>query len=178
MKKTIFFAIIAMVFLASCSEKYVMDARMSNSFDKSGTYKLALMPVQIENVAGVDHKSFANRAYNQTTLQITGAGNVNVIGKSSVQSAVNKYAFGGQKTVNFKTAKKVANEVGADLIAYCTISKEQADGPLLAEIHIYDLNELTIYHGKARSINPVSDEGSMDFAIEKAMEKFVKEMKK
>jgi len=177
MKKTIFFALIAMIFLASCSEKYVMDAKMASSFDKSQTYKLALMPVQIENVEGVDHKSFANRAYNQTTLQITGAKNVSVVGKSSVQASANKYVFGGQKTVNFKTAQKIANEVGANLIAYCTISKEKADGPLLAEIHIYDLNELTIYHGKARSINPVSDEGSMDFAIEKAMEKFVKEMK-
>jgi len=177
MKKKIFLAVIAMIFLASCSEKYVMDAKMASSFDKSATYKLALMPVEIENLEGVDYKSFANRAYNQTTLQITGAKNVNVIGKSSIQSAANKYVFGGQKTVNFKTAKKIANEVGANLIAYCTVSKEKADGPLLAEIHIYDLNELTIYHGKARSINPVSDEGSMDFAIEKAMEKFIKEMK-
>ncbi len=177
MKKTIFFAFVAIVLLQSCSEKYVMDARISSSFDKSATYKLALMPVKMENLAGVDYKSFGNRAYNQTTLQMTGLSNINVISKSSVQSSVNKHAFGGQKNINFKTAKKVATDVGANLIAYCTISKELEDGPLLAEVFIYDLNEITVYHGKARSINPVSDEGSMDFAIEKAMEKFVKTMK-
>ena len=177
MKKTIFILLITVFILQSCSDKYIMDARMSKTFDKTETYKLALMPVQIENITGINNESFKNRAYNQTTLQMTGLGKINVVSKSSVQSSVNKHVFGGQKTVNFKTAKVIADELGANLIAFCTISKEIKDGPLLAEIFIYNLEESTIYHGKARSINPVSNEGSMDFAIEKAMEKFVKEMK-
>ena len=57
------------------------------------------------------------------------------------------------------------------------IIKKKEVGTIMAFIQIFDVeaNNIVIYSGKGRSINPLSETVEIEMAVEKAMDKLVKQ---
>ena len=136
------------------------------------------MPVILQNLGGVDETSFRDKAYNHANILLLSSKNLEIAGKSNVQDAISLYSLGSDYHISESKAQEVCQKMGVDLYAYITVSRESANSLMLAEVKICTTSGSTMYMGKARTDNPVSNEAAVEMAIERALETFIKKTEK
>ena len=178
MKKISIISILLLCFQFGFSQKFWVQSNISANFDLKKSYKVAILPV---TSTSEELAKLADISYNKITNELMTCSRFQVVNKSTVQQAVNKFSFGisGMDASNYPELAKLLN---ADILMLCELTsekqirKKKEVGTVTAFIQIFDMkNEaIVVYSGKARSINPISAQAEAEFAIQKALEKLVK----
>ncbi len=183
MTKNIKFGLIALVLLSiilSCSKGYIKQGVLDPNFDKTRTYKIAILPFLVRGEIGGPGPVLRDRAYTRLQVRLQETGKFMVIDKFTVERVVKTYEFGTMGKVDPALARKIGKEVGAELVALTELSLNPVDGGLriLANVQILDVHkDYVIYTGQGRTDNPVSTEAGAEFAIDLATDILVSKMK-
>jgi hypothetical protein len=185
MKRTLF--VIAFIII-SCSftyaQKYWENSNIANGFDKTKTYKVAILPVISNDAELTGEASLLDMATKEINNDLTGVSKFQIINQQLVQETINKYKFSGG-ILNTSDYTNIANETGADLLVYCELSKDHATikktdvSTVMAYIQVFNAKNSfsAVYTSKARMILPVSKQAEMEFAIQKALKKLIDYLK-
>jgi len=178
MKKISIISLLILCFQFGYSQKFWAQSNISANFDLKKNYKIAILPI---SAGSEELAKLADISNNKITNELMVCSRFQVINKSNVQQAVNKFSFGisGMDAANYPELAKLLN---ADLLMLCELTsekqiiKKKEVSTVTAFIQIFDMkNEaIVVYSGKARSINPISAQAEAEFAIQKALDKLVK----
>ncbi len=144
-------------------------------------YRVAILPVNSTNTSLL---KLADMAYNSITTELMACSKFQLVNKNLVQQAVNKFSF-GISGLDVSSYAELAKDLNVDIIVLCDLSADKQTlkgkeiGTVMAFIQFLDMkNSANVFYvGKARAINPISAEAEMELAIQKALSKFVKEVK-
>lgn len=179
MKKSfVIFTIVICSSVFAFAQKYWENSNISGSFDKTKTYKVAILPVISNDAELSGEAGLLTLAYNEISINLTGVSKFTVINKQLVEEAVNTYKFSGG-SLNTSDYSLIAAKANADLLVYCELSrdmnivKKKEVSTVMAYIQLLDVKSdfTALYSGKARMLNPVSKQSEMEYAIRKALKK-------
>jgi len=163
-----------------CSKGYIKQGVLDPNFDKTRTYKVAILPFLVRGEPGEPSPVLRDRAYTRLQVRLQQTGKFMVIDKFTVERVVRTYEFGTIGKVDPALAKKIGKELGADLVCLSELSLNPVDGGLriLANVQILDVNkDYVIYTGQGRTDNPISKEAGAEYAIDLAIDILIKRMK-
>ena len=172
-------SLIALILLSAilfCSKGYIKQGVLDPGFDKTRTYKIAILPFLVRGESGEPSVTLRDRAYTRLQVRLQETGKFMVIDKFTVEKATRVHEFGSQGKVDPALARKIGKEVGAELVALTELSLTPVGGGLriLANVQILDVNKnYVIYTGQGRTDNPVSIEAGAEFAIDLATDVLV-----
>ena len=143
-----------------CSSKYFKEGSLNSAnFDKERIYKVVAMPVKLSGILSSKQKKDA--LYTHFISSLMKIKNFEVVSRYDVENRLNIYGFGGGY-VDETTAFQIAQEFGADLVAFCEVSK--SGNLFTATVKIVDVNShIEIYTGKGRG---PEEELSIDLAMD------------
>jgi hypothetical protein len=163
--------------LGSCSEKYVAHSAMDPGFDTKRTYSVAIMPLFVRGPSMTPGAFERDRAYGFLLRRLMETGKLKPMDKPTVERAVGLQEFGQLGAVSPAKARGIGRELGAELVCLAELSIDQ-ESVISATVDILDVNTTTtVYSGSARAANPVSVMAAVEYALERATEKFVRAMK-
>ena len=175
------FTVLALLsIILACSKGYIKQGALDPTFDKSRSYKLAILPFLVRGEPGMPSVTLRDRAYTRLQIRLQQTGRFSIIDKFTVERATRVHEFGTLGRVDPALARKIGKEVGAELVALSELSLNPVDGGLriLANVQILDVNkDYVIYTGQGRTENPVSTEAGAEWAIDLATDILVKSMK-
>jgi hypothetical protein len=159
------------------SQKYWEQSNLSGSFDLKKNYKVAILPVISTNA---DLQKLDNVAYNKIVTELMACSQFQLINKSQVQQSINKFSF-GVSGLDAASYADLAKDLNADIIITCELSsdkqtiKKKEVGTVMAFIQLLDMknNGTIIYAGKARAMNPISQQSETEYAIQIALKKLI-----
>lgn len=165
--------------MALAQTKYWQEANLSRSFKADQEYKVAILPMQFSfDVEADELAPLQNTCRQKLALELAETENVTTINHDAVDEAVNLHRFGGS-ALSPIAYPEIAKQVGANVIATCSFSKEEklAGKRIGAGIGIIQatvtLTEVAtgkvLYSGKARASNPLSLQDEAEYAIQLAM---------
>lgn len=177
MHKRIIPLVLLMMFV--CSKGYIKQGVLDPNFDKARTYKVAILPFHVRGELGEPGSVLEDRAYTRFQVRLQETGKFLVIDKFTVERATKVHEFGAQGSIDLTLARKIAKELGAELVALTELSLNPAGGlRILVNIQIFDVNkDCVIYTGQGRADNPISTEAGVEFAIDLATDILVKTLK-
>lgn len=173
--------LLTLLIILACSKAYFKQgSTLPPDFDKTRTYKVAILPFLVRGEIGQPNQVLRDRAYTRLQVILQNTGKFLVIDKFTVEQATRKHEFGTMGKVDPALARTIGKEVGAELVALTELSLNPVGGGLkiLANVQILDVNkEYVIYTGQARTDNPISVEAGAEKAIELATEVLVDQLK-
>jgi hypothetical protein len=104
-------------------------------------------------------------------------GKLKPMDKPTVDRAVGLQEFGQLGAVSPAKAREIGRELGAELVCLAELNIDK-ESVISATVDILDVTTATtVYSGSARAANPVSVMAAVEYALERATEKFVRAMK-
>jgi hypothetical protein len=181
MKNIILLVSFLLLGCSSFAQKFWEQSNVSSAYTTSKTYKVALLPVKMQDMELQKEAQLKSTAAKKTEMELMGVKNINLIPVEAVKSACNTYAFGGGD-IAYNNYAELAKQLGADMICTVELSKEKMTiknsqiGTVMAYIQLLDVsNNMTVlYTGKARAMNPLSLEAETELAIENALKRLKK----
>jgi hypothetical protein len=163
------------------AQKYWEQANVSSSYSVAENYKVAILPVKMQDMELQKEAQLKSTAAKKTEAELMGVKNLSLVPIDAVKTACQTYAFGGGD-ISFANYADIAKNVGADVICTIELSKEKMTikgkeiGTVMAYIQLLDVsnNMMVLYTGKARSMNPISLEAEAELAIENALRRLKK----
>lgn len=171
---------LALCLLFGCSAKYVDgDGVLAPGFDTNRPYKVAVMPLAVRGL--LSPGAFArDKAYDHLVRMLMQVPKFQLVDKYTVEQQVRLAEFGSEGSIDPGMGRKVAREVGADLvvIAECAFEEEAPKVLLNTSVQVLDVNTaLQVYSGSARTVNPASTLAAAEVGLERATEKLIQKMK-
>ncbi len=167
--KKLFKLLVFTLLLAACSPKYFMQGTVSNNFDKSKTYNVAIMPPVIKGVG--ETANLQDKCYGKLKAELMNVKNLNIKGDlTSIKKAIKNNQIGASDYVDHDLYKKAAESVGCEAYVFTEITRESDKLPVLAQVEIFDVQSgNTLYVGRGRGQNPLTVEAEAELAIELAL---------
>jgi hypothetical protein len=166
------------LFLFFCSKAYIKQGVLDPNFDQTRTYKVAILPFLVRGEE--PSSTLRDRAYTRLQVRLQQTGKFMIIDRFTVERVVRTYEFGATGKVDPSLARKIARELGAELVVLSELSLNPVDGGLriLANVQILDVNkDYVIYTGQGRTDNPISKEAGAEYAIDLATDVLIKRMR-
>lgn len=157
--------------------KYWENANYNSSFNFNKGYKIGILPV-VPPEQVLDDSELSKIAYNELEINLAGLKGSSLISKEIMVKAVNMYRFGGGP-IDASSYKDICEYTGAQLLILCelshdmTIIKKKEVGTIMATVHIFDAASdfMSVYIGKARALNPLSEQSETEIAVRNALNK-------
>lgn len=160
---------------------YWKQATLSKHFKTDKEYKIAILPMVFSfDLENVDVQALQTTCRQKLAIELGENDNTTIIGTDQVDEAINMHKFGGSM-LSTAAYTEVAKQVGANVIATCTFTREdkiagQKVGAGLGVIQaLIVLTEVStgkvLYTGKARASNPLSLQDEAEYVIQLALYK-------
>jgi len=174
------YLLLILLIILVCSKGYIKQGSLDPNFDKTRTYKIAILPFLVRGEIGEPSPVLRDRAYTRLQVRLQETGKFMVIDKFTIDRATKVHEFGSIGSVDPALGRKIGKEVGAELVALTELSLTPVGGGLriLANVQILDVNKnYVIYTGQGRTDNPISTEAGAEFAIDLAIDILVSRIK-
>lgn len=155
--------------------KYWENANYNSSFNFTKSYKIGILPVVLSEQA-YDDSELSKIAYNELEINLAGIPGYSLIPRDAMVKAVNIYRFGGGP-VDISNYKDICDYTNVQLLVLCelsrdlTIIKKKEISTVMATVHIFDAASdfMEVYIGKARALNPLSEQAETEIAVRNAL---------
>lgn len=165
-----------MILATSCSRDILKQGVLTPDFDRTRTYRIAILPFLIHGDITDPHTKIREQGYNHLQFILQKTGKFYLIDKFTIEKATRIQEFGSLGKIDPTLARTIGKEVGADLVFLTELSYTPTTKglSLIANVQMLDINEnYIIYNGQGEILGTNANK-----AIDLATEVLINELKK